>query len=166
MLNYWLVVYMLLYNVLHWWLQWVNCSSSYLLYLHKYNLSVTASKVYNTYIFYLKLQSWTKLLEKVFPIMSTLLCNKAISKMTPLQKENPFPQSNVAFHKHPGIRLSLDTQQHCFQGKGEREEPVQVLCLEKCCPSIQFSQQFCPRLCTGWFAFSRKNICKDKTKTC
>ena len=58
------------------------------------------------------LQSWTKLLEKVFPIMSTFLRNKTISKTTPLRKE-----------------------------------PVQLRCLEKCCPSIQFSQQFCPRLC-------------------
>ena len=54
------------------------------------------------------LQSWTKLLEKVFPIMSTVLRNKAISKTTPLRKENPFPQSNVASHKRPGIRLSFE----------------------------------------------------------
>ena len=45
-----------------------------------------------------------------------------------------------------GSGFLLNTQQHCFQGKGEREEPVQLRCLEKCCPSIQFSQQFCPRL--------------------
>ena len=45
------------------------------------------------------LQSRTKLLEKVFPIMSTFLHNKAISKTTPLWKENPLPQFNVAFHK-------------------------------------------------------------------
>ena len=87
------------------------------------------------------LQSWTKLLEKVFPIMSTFLRNKTISKTTPLRRENSFPQFNVASHKLPGI----NTQQHCFQGKGEREEPVQLRCLENCCPSIQFSQQFCPR---------------------
>ena len=92
------------------------------------------------------LQSWTKLLEKVFSIMSTFLRNKTISKTTPLQKENPFPQFNVASNKRPGIRHSLNTHQHCFQGKGEREEPVKLRCLEKCCPSIQFSQQFCPRL--------------------
>ena len=37
------------------------------------------------------LQSQTKLLEKVFPIMYTFLRNKTISKTTPLRKENPFP---------------------------------------------------------------------------
>ena len=45
-----------------------------------------------------------------------------------------------------GSGFLLNTQQHCFQGKGEREKPVQLLSLEKCCPTIQFSQQFCPRL--------------------
>ena len=54
------------------------------------------------------LQSGTKLLEKVFPIMSTFLRNKTISKTTPLRKENPFPQFNVASHKRPGIRLSFE----------------------------------------------------------
>ena len=54
------------------------------------------------------LQSRTKLLEKDFPIMSTFLRNKTISKTTPLRKENPFPQFNVASHKRPGIRLSFE----------------------------------------------------------
>ena len=54
------------------------------------------------------LQSRTKLLEKVYPIMSTFLCNKTISKTTPLWKENPFPQFNVASHKRPGIMLSFE----------------------------------------------------------
>ena len=57
---------------------------------------------------YQYLQSQTKLLEKVFPIMSTFLRNKTISKTTPLRKENPFPQFNVASHKCPGIRLSFE----------------------------------------------------------
>ena len=65
-----------------------------------------------------KLQSWTKLLEKVFPIMSTLLCNKAISKTTPLWQENPFPQSNVASHKRPGIRLSFEYTTTLLSGEG------------------------------------------------
>ena len=55
-----------------------------------------------------RIQSRTKLLEKVFPIMSTFLRNKTISKTTPLRKENPFPQFNVASHKRPGIRLSFE----------------------------------------------------------
>ena len=54
------------------------------------------------------LQSRTKVLEKVFPIMSTFLRNKTISKTTPLRKENPFPQFNVASYKRPGIRLSFE----------------------------------------------------------
>ena len=40
--------------------------------------------------------------------MSTFLCNKTISKTTPLRKENPLPQFNVASHKRPGIRLSFE----------------------------------------------------------
>ena len=39
----------------------------------------------------------TKLLEKVFPIMSTFLRNKTISKTTPLRKENLFPQYQCCF---------------------------------------------------------------------
>ena len=56
----------------------------------------------------INLQSRTKLLEKVFHIMSTFLRNKTISKTTPLWKENPFSQFNVASHKRPGIRLSFE----------------------------------------------------------
>ena len=92
------------------------------------------------------LQSRTKLLEKVYPIMSTFVRNKTISKTTPLRKENLFPQFNVASHKRPGIRLSFEYTTTLLSGEGEREEPVQPRCLEKCCPSIEFSQQFCPRL--------------------
>ena len=50
----------------------------------------------------------TKLLENVFPIMSTFLRNKPISKKTPLQQENPLPRLNVASLKRPGIRLSFE----------------------------------------------------------
>ena len=74
----------------------------------------------------LGLQSRTKLLEKVSPIMSTFLRNKTISKMTPLRKENPFPQFNVASHKRPGIRLSFEYTTTLLSGEGEREEPVQL----------------------------------------
>ena len=64
------------------------------------------------------LQSRTKWLEKVFPIMSTLLRNKTISKTTPLRKENPFPQFNVASHKRPGIRLSFEYTTTLLSGEG------------------------------------------------
>ena len=40
--------------------------------------------------------------------MSTFLRNKTISKTTPLRKENPFRQFNVASCKRPGIRLSFE----------------------------------------------------------
>ena len=65
-----------------------------------------------------RLQSQTKLLEKVFSIMSTFLRNKTISKTTPLQKENPFPQFNVASHKRPGIRLSFEYTTTLLSGEG------------------------------------------------
>ena len=64
------------------------------------------------------LQSWTKLLEKGFSIMSTFLGNKTISKTTPLRKENPFPQFNVASHKRPGIRLSFEYTTTLLSGEG------------------------------------------------
>ena len=64
------------------------------------------------------LQSRTKLLEKVIPIMSTFLRNKTISKKTPLRKENPFPQFNVASQKCPGIRLSFEYTTTLLSGEG------------------------------------------------
>ena len=66
------------------------------------------------------LQSQTKLLEKVFPIMPTFLkvCNKTISKTTPLRKENPFPQFNVASHRRPRIRLSFEYTTTLLSGEG------------------------------------------------
>ena len=64
------------------------------------------------------LQSRTKLLQKVFPIMSTFLRNKPISKTTPLREENPFPRFNVASHKRPGIRLSFEYITTLLSGEG------------------------------------------------
>ena len=64
------------------------------------------------------LQSQTKLFEKVFPIMSTFLCNKTISKTVPLWKENPFPQFNVASYKRPGIRLFFEYTTTLLSGEG------------------------------------------------
>ena len=64
------------------------------------------------------LQSRTKLLEKVLPIMSIFLGNKTISKTTPLRKENPFPQFNVASYKRPGIRLSFEYATTLLSGEG------------------------------------------------
>ena len=50
--------------------------------------------------------------------MSTFLRNKTISKTTPLRKENPFPQFNVASHKCPGIRLSFEYTTTLLSGEG------------------------------------------------
>ena len=65
------------------------------------------------------LQSRTKLLEKVFPIICTFRRNKTISKTTPLRKKKkPFPQFNVASHKRPGIRLSFEYTTTLLSGEG------------------------------------------------
>ena len=64
------------------------------------------------------LQSRTKLLEKVFPIMSTFLRNKTISKTMTLRKGNPFPQFNFASHKRTGIRLSFEYTTTLLSGEG------------------------------------------------
>ena len=61
-------------------------------------------------------------------------------------KKSPSPSSMLLHTNAQGSGFLLNTQRHCFQGKGEREELVQLWCLEKCSPSIQFSQQFCSSL--------------------
>ena len=50
--------------------------------------------------------------------MSTFLGNKTISKTTPLRKENPFPQFNVASYKRLGIRLSFEYTTTLLPGEG------------------------------------------------
>ena len=74
------------------------------------------------------LQSRTKLLEKVFPIMSAFLRNKTISKTTPCGKTSPSPSSMLLPSNAQGLGFLLNTQQHCFQEKGEWEELVQLQC--------------------------------------
>ena len=78
-----------------------------------------------------KIQSQTKLLEKVFPVMSTFLRNKTISKTTPLVcgKKSPFPSSMLFPTNDQGSGFLLNRQQHCFQGKGEKEEPGTATCM-------------------------------------
>ena len=56
--------------------------------------------------------------------MSTFLRNKTISKTTPLRKENPFPQFNVASHKRPGIRLSFEYTTTLLSGEGREGRTV------------------------------------------
>ena len=77
------------------------------------------------------LQSRTKLLEKVLPIMSTFLRNKTISRTTYCGEKSPSRNSMLLPTNAQGSGFLLNTQQHCFQRKGEREEPVQLRCLEK-----------------------------------
>ena len=80
------------------------------------------------------LQSQTKLLEKVFPIMSTFLRNKNISKTTPLRKENPFPQFNVASYKRPGIRLPFEYTTTLLSGEGAEERTGTATMFRKMLP--------------------------------
>ena len=91
-------------------------------------------------------QSCSKLLEKVFPIMSTFLRNKTISKTTPLRKENPFPQFNVASHKRPGIRLSFEYTTTLLSGEGGEGRTGTAMMFRKMPPKYTIFSQFCPRL--------------------
>ena len=91
-------------------------------------------------------QSCSKLLEKVFPIMSTFLRNKTISKTTPLRKENPFPQFNVASHKRPGIRLSFEYTTTLLSGEGGEGRTGTAIMFRKMPPKYTIFSQFCPRL--------------------
>ena len=81
-------------------------------------------------------------LRKFFPSCPLSYATKLFSKQCLCGKKTPSPNSMLLPTNAQGSGFLLNTQQHCFQGKGEREEPVKLWCLEKCCPSIQFSQQF------------------------
>ena len=85
-------------------------------------------------------------LRKFSPSCPLSYATKLFPKRRLCGKKTPSPNSMLLPTNAQGSGFLLNTQQHCFQGKGERDEPVQLRCLEKCCPSIQFSQQFCPRL--------------------
>ena len=85
-------------------------------------------------------------LRKFSPSCPLFYPTKLFPKRRLCGKKAPSPNSMWLPINAQGSGFLLNTQQHCFQGKGEREEPAQLRCWEKCCPSIQFSQQFCPRL--------------------
>ena len=80
-----------------------------------------------------------------------------------LRKENPLPQFNVASYERPGLKLAFeDTKIQCDTtsriffleggGGGARQQVLRLRCLEKCFPSMQFNQEFCPTLQnTVWF---------------
>ena len=80
------------------------------------------------------LQSLTKLLEKVLPIMSTFLCNKTISKTMPLRKEIPFPQFTVASYKRPGIKLSFEYATTLLSGEGREGRTSTAMMFRKMLP--------------------------------
>ena len=75
-----------------------------------------------------------------------LLRNKTISKTTALRKQIFFPQFNVASFKRPRIRLSLEDTTTLLPVVGGRKESQWLGCLEKSSLSVQFNQEFCPRL--------------------
>ena len=57
-----------------------------------------------------------------------------------------FPQFNVASYKRPRIRLSLEDTTTLLAVVGGRKESQWLGCLEKSSLSVQFDQEFCPRL--------------------
>ena len=73
-----------------------------------------------------------------FPTQQNSFQNDAFAERKPL----PPIQCSFQSTNAQGSAFLLNIQQHCFQGKGEREEPVQLRCLEKCFPSIQFLNSF------------------------
>ena len=81
-----------------------------------------------------QLQSQTKLLEKLFSIMSTFLHNKTISKTMPSQKDIPFLQFNVASYKRPGIRLSFEYTTTLLSGEGGEGRTGTAMMFKKMLP--------------------------------
>ena len=69
-----------------------------------------------------------------FPTQQNYFQNDAFAK-----KKTPSPNSMLLPTNAQGSGFPLNTQQHCFRGKGEREEPAQLWCFQKFCPSIEFS---------------------------
>ena len=86
-------------------LQWLNKASNWLINKNKLIINMYVKKFRLVTTGLVPATIPDKTTRESFPIMSTFLRNKTISKMTPLRKENPFPQFNVASYKRPGIRL-------------------------------------------------------------
>ena len=81
-------------------------------------------------------------LRKFSPSCPLSYATKLFPKRRLCGKKTPSPNSMLLPTNAQGSGFLLNIQQHCFQGKGEREEPVQLRCLEKCFPSIQFLNSF------------------------
>ena len=85
-------------------------------------------------------------MRKVSPSCPLSYATKIFPKRRLCGKKTPSPNSMLLPTNAQGSGFLLNTQQHCFQGKGQRKEPVQLRCLEKCFPSMQFSQQFLSKI--------------------
>ena len=104
-------------------------------------------------------------LRKFSPSCSLSYATKLFPKGGLCIKKTPSPNSMLLATNALGSGFHLNTQQHCLQGKGEREELVQLRCLEKCSPNMHFSQQFCPRLSPKYYSqlYSRQVIHRTST---
>ena len=78
--------------------------------------------------------------------MSTFLRNKTISKTTPLRKENPFPQFNVASYKRPGIRLSFEYTTTLLSGEGGEERTGTATMFRKILPKYAIFSTFLSKI--------------------
>ena len=85
-------------------------------------------------------------LRKFTPSCPLSYATKLFPQLRLCGKKSPSPSFVLLPTKAQGSGFLLNTQQYCFPGKGEKEDPVQLRWLKKCSPSIKFSRQFCPRL--------------------
>ena len=105
--------------------------------------------------------TWERFPHRVhFPTQQTYFQNDAFAERKPLPPIQccfpQMPRDQAFFWIHNNIAFRV-------RGRGKNLYSYDVL--KKCSPSIQFSQQFCPRLYIRWFAFFSKNINMDKTET-
>ena len=77
-------------------------------------------------------------LRKFSPSCPLSYATKLFLKRRLCGKKTPSPNSMLLPTNAQGSGFLLNTQQHCFQGKGYRYGR----CFEKCSPSMQFSQRF------------------------
>ena len=103
-------------------------------------------------------------LRKFSPSCPLSYATKLFPKWRLCGKKTPSPNSMLLPTNAQGSGFLLNTQQHCFQGKGEREEPVQLQCLEKCRPSIHFLNSFVQDCVQGDSRFHARIFARTKQK--
>ena len=103
-------------------------------------------------------------LRKFSPSCPLSYATKVFPKRRLCGKKTPSPNSMLLPTNAQGSGFLLNTQQHCFQGKGEREEPVQLQCLEKCRPSIHFLNSFVQDCVQGDSRFHARIFARTKQK--